>query len=81
MTRKTQICAVFQIPDSYDRIIRRFIFPPHLSSLRGCSQTWVNSIKLADCHHAGVNLVVQLQSKYGDQHGVYCTALTRREPT
>lgn len=79
MTRKMQINAVLQIPDSYDRIIRRFIFPPHLSGLCGCSQTWVNSIKLANCHHAGVNLVVQLQSEYGDQHGVYCIALAGGE--
>lgn len=78
MTRKTQISALFQI--AYDRIIRRFILSPHLSGLRGCSQTRVNSIKFADCHHAGINLVVQLQSEYGDQHGVCCIVLVRREP-
>lgn len=41
----------------------------HLSSLCGCSKAWVDSIKFPNSHHARVNLVVQLQSEYGDQHG------------
>lgn len=43
---------------------------PHLAGLRGRSETWVNSIKLANCHHARVYLVVQLQGEYRHQHGV-----------
>lgn len=44
---------------------------PHLSSLRGGSKAWMNAIKLPNSHHARVNLVVQLQSEYGDQHDAY----------
>lgn len=44
---------------------------PHLPGLRGRGETWVNSIKLANRHHARVYLVVQLQSEYRDQHDVH----------
>lgn len=47
------------------------IYFPHLSSLRGGSKAWMNPIKLSNSHHARVNLVVQLQSEYGDQHDAY----------
>ncbi len=40
----------------------------------------MDSIKFPNSHHARVNLVVQLQSKYGDQHGAYCMSLIRQEP-
>lgn len=42
----------------------------HLSGLCGGSQTRMNSIKLANCHHARVYLVVELQGENRDQHGV-----------
>lgn len=43
---------------------------PHLPGLRGRGETWVNSIKLANRHHARVYLVVQLEGEYRDQHDV-----------
>lgn len=37
----------------------------------------MDSIKFPNSHHARVNLVVQLQREYGDQHGAYCLSLIR----
>lgn len=43
---------------------------PHLPGLRGRSEARMDSIEPAHRHHARVDLVVQLQGEYGDQHGV-----------
>ena len=41
----------------------------YLPCLSGGCQTWMNSIKLSNSDHSRVDLVVQLQSKYWNQHG------------
>ena len=42
----------------------------HLPGLGGCGQTRVDPVEPAHRHHAGVDLVVELQGEDGDQHGV-----------
>ena len=54
----------------------------YLPCLSGGCQTWMNPIKLSNSNHARVDLVVQLQSKYWNQHGrLLCGLNDTERPT